>query len=89
MVEQKLKTVRVQASMSTGLYVDINVPANLDEGDLYDLIRNYELIDGGNMTAHSDSWGDWTWEEEYDIAFNSDAMDMSGEIKKLLENNNG
>ena len=89
MTDQKLKTVRIQATMSTGLYVDINVPANLDKEDLYSLIRSYELVDGGHMTAHSDSWGDWTWEEEYDIAFNSDAMDMSETIKKLLENNNG
>ena len=87
MSKQILKTVRVQASMSTGLYVDINVPANLDKEDLYDLIRTYEVVDGGDMTAHTDSWSDWTWQEEYDIAFDSDAMDMSGKIKKILENN--
>ena len=87
MTKQELKTVRVNASMTTDLYVDINVPVNLDKKVLYDLIRSYELINGGDMTAHFDSWGDWIWQDEYVTSFNSDAVDMSEEIKKLLENN--
>ena len=89
MTDQKLKTVRVQATMSTDLYVDINVPVNLDKENLYRLIRSHQLVDGGDMTPNFDSWGDWIWQDEYVTDFNSDAMDMSEKIEKLLENNNG
>ena len=85
MTKQELKTVRVNASMTTDLYVDINVPVNLDKEDLYRLIRSYQLINSGDMTVHFDFWGDWIWKDEHVTDFNSDAMDMSDKINELLE----
>ena len=72
--------------MVTDLYIDINVPVDVSEDDLSELIKNYHLIDGGDMTAHDGSlYGYWTWEDEYDMPFEPQAPDFTEEIKKLLK----
>ena len=87
----ELKTIQVNASMTIGLYLNINVPVDVTEDDLSELIRFYELVDGSNMSTHEDwgpSDGDWAWEYEYEIEFDPKAPDFTEDIKKLLKENN-
>mgnify|MGYP006116430945 CR=1 FL=1 len=79
-----LKTIRVNASMITDLYMDINVPVDVEEDDLSELITNYELVTGAWMHRVNNG-GDWVWQEEYDIEFDPKAPDFTEEVKKLLK----
>ena len=79
-----LKTIRIPASMITDLYIDINIPVEVTEDDLSELIGNYELIDGAWMTEHKHS-GDWVWENEYQIEFDPTAPNFTEEVKRLLK----
>lgn len=79
-----LKTIRIPASMITDLYIDINIPVEITEDDLSELIGNYELIDGAYMMEHKHG-GDWVWEEEYEIGFDPTAPNFTEEVKKLLK----
>ena len=42
------KTIRVNATMHTDLYADINVPIDIDENDIWQFIRD-GAIDGGDI----------------------------------------
>jgi len=77
-----LKTIRIPASMITDLYIDINIPVDVSEDDISELI-----IDGAWMTEHKHS-GDWVWEKEYQIEFDPTAPDFTEEVKKLLKAKN-
>lgn len=82
MNEDTHKTVRVQATMHTNLYADINVPIDTDDDTVWQFIRDGN-IDGGSMIEEEGYMsGGWTWEEPlYDYDFNPNAMDVSEEIK--------
>ena len=60
---QKLKTVRVTATMTTDLELYINVPAEITEQELWEKIRHDGEIDGGALTEVEGSYGDWNWED--------------------------
>lgn len=84
----KLKTIRINASMTTDLYLDINVPESTTEDEIYDFIKN-DGIDGGCMLQH-DGWGagHWTWDHaDFDCDFNPEVDDMSEHFldKKEIE----
>ena len=64
--------------------MDINVPVDVTEDDLSELIGNYELIDGSWMTEHKHG-GDWVWENGYQIGFDPTAPNFTEEVKKLLK----
>ena len=79
----KLKTIRVNATMHTDLYVDINVPESATDEDIWYKIRRDQMIDGGIMKQHDDPFGGWTWEEpNYDEEFNPNAVDYSEWFKE-------
>ena len=71
------RTIRVFATMETDLELDINVPINLDNDEIWQFIRDGN-IDGGELQDYS---GDWTWNEpHYDMEFDPKAADYSKEI---------
>jgi|TARA_R110000744_G_scaffold18156_2_gene48859 hypothetical protein len=75
------KTIRVLATMETDLELDINVPINLDDDEIWEFIRDGN-IDGANMSAdESPCSGAWTWDEPcYEVEFDPEAADYSKEI---------
>ena len=77
------KTIRVIATMENDLYLDINVPIDTDEDDIWEFIRDGN-IDGGDMTQYDGyTHGSWKWQEPlYDNDFDPDAVDVSEEIVK-------
>ena len=82
----ELKTVRVNASMVTDLYLDINVPKDMDTRQLHNLLQNHGLIDAECL--HQDDGllgGSFRWCEETDMDFNPDLDDLSAEIAELRE----
>ena len=82
------KTVRVNATMETDLHMDINVPIDIEEGDIRQAIHDDLLYDTPlSDWKKSSSWGnDWRWQEhDYDMEFNLAARDFSKEILKQLE----
>ena len=81
MNENTHKTIRVYATMETELYVDINVPINTDDDDIWQFIRDGN-IDGGHMDAIDDLFdGGWRWQmPDYGQKFDPDALDFSEEI---------
>ena len=71
------RTIRVFATMETDLELDINVPINLDNDEIWQFIRDGN-IDGSALKDYS---GDWTWNEpHYDMEFDPKAEDYSKEI---------
>ena len=77
------KTIRVLATMETDLELDINVPINLDNDEIWQFIWHFIRdgnIDGGELQDYS---GGWTWNEpHYDMEFDPKAADYSKEILK-------
>ena len=75
------KKIRVNATMETELYVDINVPINTDDDDIWQFIRDGN-IDGGWMSAIDDLFdGGWRWQmPDYDYKFDPNALNLSEEI---------
>lgn len=75
------KTIRVFATMETDLELDINVPINLDNDEIWEFIANGN-IDGGCMNEDkSPGSGAWTWDEPcYEMEFDPKAADYSKEI---------
>ena len=75
------KTIRVFATMETDLELDINVPINLDNDEIWEFITDGN-IDGADMSAHECLCsGDWTWDKpRYEMEFDPDAKDVSKEI---------
>ena len=55
----KLKTVRINATMETDCYLDVNVPESATTEQLRNFIRGGH-IDGSDMVEDWGS-GDWTW----------------------------
>lgn len=81
----KLKTIRINATMHTELYLDINVPENVTEDHIEEFVREGN-IDGGMMNEHDGLFSHgWVWQEATDADKNSDAPDFSKEIKKYME----
>ncbi len=76
------KTIRVLATMETELYVDINVPIDTDENDIWQFIRDGN-IDGAAMSQEDGLFdGGWRWQEPiYDYEFDPKAWNLSKEIK--------
>jgi 5'-3' exonuclease len=75
------KTVRVQATMHTELYSNINVPIDLAKEDILQFIREGN-VDGSAMVPVYLNGG-WTWEEPiYNYEFDPEAPDVSEEILK-------
>ena len=77
------KTICVRATMETDLELDINVPIDTDEDDIWQFIRDGN-IDGVNMNTDNGPWnGAWTWNQPcYDMEFDPEAADYSKEILK-------
>ena len=75
------KTIHVLATMETDLYLDINVPIDTDEDDIWQFIRDGN-IDGSYMRQFDDFVsGGWRWQEPiYDYEFDPEAVDFSKEI---------
>lgn len=71
----KLKTIRVNATMYTFLYLDINVPESATEQEIWEKIKCEDMIDGGLMKQ--EEYGDWDWSDPYHMEFNPDADDYS------------
>ena len=82
------KTIRVNATMETDLYMDINVPIDIEAGDIRQAIHD-DLLYGTPLSdwERSSSWGpDWRWQEhDYDTTFNPNAPDYSKDFLKQLE----
>ena len=82
------KTVRVYATMETDLYLNINVPVDIDETKIWDFIHcGYANIGPRSlhpMSAKTDlKDGNWKWQEfDYDYGFDPNAPDFSKEILK-------
>jgi hypothetical protein len=77
-VTNKLKTVTINATMATDLYLDVNVPESATEEQIWKLIRS-GFIDGGDM-MQDESWGSggWTWGmPELNCDFDPKADDIS------------
>jgi len=77
-VTNKLKTVRINATMETDCYLDVNVPESATTEQLRNFIRD-EGIDGGDMVQH-EGWGSgaWTWGmPELNCEFDPKADDIS------------
>ena len=70
------KTIRVFATMETDLELDINVPINLDNDEIWEFITDGN-IDGADMSADEcPCSGDWTWDKPcYEMEFDPNAMD--------------
>lgn len=77
------RTVRISATMETELYLDINVPINFDDHDVY-AFMNEGGIDGANMVPDPDPLsGSWTWWDASSVdEFDPTAIDYSIEIKE-------
>lgn len=75
------KTIRVFATMETDLKLDINVPIDTDEDDIWQFIRDGN-IDGADMSEDEcPCSGGWNWDKPcYEMKFDPDAMDVSKEI---------
>ena len=75
------KTVSVFATMATDFELDINVPINLDNEEIWEFICNGD-IEGATMSANKCPWGAWSWTEPCyeEMEFDPDAMDLSKEI---------
>ena len=82
MNEDTHKTVRVEATMHTSLYMYINVPIDTDDDTVWQYIRDGN-IDGGSMIEEEGYMsGGWTWEDPHcDWDFEENAKDVSEEIK--------
>ena len=82
------KTVRVNATMETDLYMDINVPRGIKDNDIGQIIWD-GILEGTPMSdwKKSSSWGnDWRWQDhDYDMEFSLAARDFSKKILKQLE----
>lgn len=81
----KLKTIRLNGTMRTHLYQDVNVPESTTHEQILDFILDGN-IDGGDMLEH-ESWGigGWTWQEtDMDREFDPEADDMSKSLKATL-----
>jgi len=83
------KTIRVNATIENDLYMDINVPIDIEEGDIRQAIRD-DLLYGTPLSdwKKNPSWGsyDWRWlDHDYDMEFSLAARDFSKEILKQLE----
>jgi hypothetical protein len=75
------RTVRIWATMETELYLNINVPINIDDDEVYEFVCNGN-IDGGDMVADTDPFaGGWTWNDVHSVdKFDPTATDYSEEI---------
>lgn len=75
------RTVRIWATMETELYLDINVPINIDDDEVYEFVCNGN-IDGGDMVADTDLFaGGWTWNDVHSVdTFDPTATDYSIEV---------
>ena len=81
---EKLKTIRVNATMHTDLHVDINVPQSATEEEIWEQIRREGMVDGGIMKQHEDPFGGWTWQEpDYDEEFDPSAPDYSQHFERV------
>ena len=83
------KTIRVNATIENDLYMDINVPRDIEEDEIAQVIRD-DLFYGtplSNWETYSNYSGtDWRWQEhDYDMEFNPNAPDYSSEFLKQLE----
>ena len=71
------RTIRVFATRVTDLRLDINVPINLDNDEIWQFIRDGNIDD----SELQDYTGDWTWDEPgYGMKFDPEAVDFSKEI---------
>ncbi len=83
------KTVRVNATMETDLYMDINVPRGIKDDDIGQIIwdgilESTPLSDWETCLNYSGN--DWRWQEpDCDAMFNPNAPDYSSEFLKQLE----
>ena len=82
------KTVRVNATMETDLYMDINVPRGINDNDIGQIIWD-GILEGTPLSdwEPSSSWGDdWRWQEhDCDATFNPNAPDYSEDFLKQVE----
>ena len=89
-MSHKLKTIRINATMGTDLYEDVNVPESTTHEQIRDFIRNGH-IDGSGMVEHGNDWssGDWTWQEtDMDREFDPKADDISKSFLASLPEEN-
>ena len=75
------RTVRIWATMETEMYLDINVPINIDDEE----VNNFVLeggINGEDMVADPDPFaGSWTWNDVDRVnKFDPTATDYSIEV---------
>ena len=79
--EKTHRTVRIWATMETELYLNINVPINIDDDEVYEFVCNGN-IDGEDMVADTDPFaGGWTWNDVNSVdTFDPTATDYSIEV---------
>ena len=70
------KTIRVFATKETDFELDINVPINLNNDEIWQFIRDGN-IDESELQDYS---GGWTWRPHFDMEFDPKAADYSKEI---------
>lgn len=75
------RTVRIWATMETELYLDINVPINIDDDEVYHFVLEGG-INGEDMVADNDpAAGSWTWNDvDSGNKFDPTATDYSIEV---------
>lgn len=75
------RTVRIWATMETELYLDINVPINIDDDEVYNFVLEGG-ISGEDMVANPDPLsGSWIWNEVMSVdKFDPTATDYSIEV---------
>lgn len=62
----KTKVVKVSAEMTTDLSMYLEVPADMDEELLYEMIRHEGLVEGGDMQEEPNyPNGDWNWGTDF------------------------
>ena len=85
-----MRTVRIKASIRINLYRDINIPVDVTEDELSELIGAYDLLSESDMGQHLFNNGrDFSWEGESDIIeFDPKAPDLTGQITAILNNKN-
>ena len=80
--EDTHRTVRISATMETKLYLDINVPINIDDDEVHHFVQEGG-INGEDMVADPDPSfaGSWIWNDVMSVdKFDPTATDYSIEV---------
>lgn len=82
----QLKTVSIQATMLTDLYLKINIPADADVDDVAYAVRCGQL-EVADMMIEDEGASGWHWYDDTVclIPFDPKALDMTDEVTQAID----